>query len=271
MSVRVALKIGYIGTNYYGFQIQPDVPTVEAEIFRALEELNIIKSRRDAHFSYAGRTDRGVHARSQVISFDATREISPRMLNSVLPDDIFAYAVAYPPQKFNARKDAISRTYRYFLLAPDLSVERMRSAASLFEGVHDFSNFADKEERRRSPIRHVLRLEVRRRGDFVVFDVRARSFLRKMVRKIVAALACIGRDEKDEAWLEDLLAVRVREFIKPVPPFGLVLWDVQYSRDVEFEEDAYALEKINEKLSEQFVFHRTLSAVFHEFLASIEK
>jgi len=56
-----------------------------------------------------------------------------------------------------------------------------------------------------------------------------------------------------------------------VPPFGLVLWDVQYSRDVEFEEDAYALEKINEKLSEQFIFHRTLSAVFHEFLASIEK
>ncbi|RJS70559.1 tRNA pseudouridine(38-40) synthase TruA, partial [Methanophagales archaeon] len=62
--MRVALKIGYIGTNYYGFQIQPDVPTVEAEIFRALEELDIIKSRRDAHFSYAGRTDRGVHARS---------------------------------------------------------------------------------------------------------------------------------------------------------------------------------------------------------------
>ena len=78
---------------------------------------------------------------------------------------------------------------------------------------------------------------------------------------------CIrDRGEKDEAWLEDLLAVRVREFIKPVPPFGLVLWDVQYPRDVEFEEDAYALEKINEKLSEQFIFYRTLSAVFRDLI-----
>ncbi len=278
---RIALKIGYLGTNYHGFQVQPrsesksksEVPTIEGELFKALKKLNIIEDRKSANYSYAGRTDKGVHALSQVVSFDTSNSnVAPRMINSVLPDDIWVYALAKPHSGFNARKDAISREYRYFLfthtdLDLDMDITRMRAASELLIGTHDFSNFAQQENHEAGThVREIKRIEmdmdidIEKRNSVIVIDIEANGFLRKMVRKIVSVLRMVGSGMKDKRWVEDLLELRVKEQIEPAPAFGLVLKNVSY-RDVKFVEDDYAKRKIEARLKKDLVFHATIAEV----------
>ena len=116
--MRVALKMAYFGTIYYGFQIQPDVPTIERELFKAFGMLGIFDDPKDANYSASGRTDRGVHAIGQVVSFDSDRPglTSPRIINSSLPEGIWIWARSEVPEDFDARRNAISREYRYFIM-----------------------------------------------------------------------------------------------------------------------------------------------------------
>jgi len=271
---RIALKLGYLGTRYHGFQIQPDAvgPTVEGELFEALQKLNIIEARAVSNYAAAGRTDRGVHALSQVVSFDtAYPNVTPRMINSMLPDDIWAIAIAKPPSGFDARKDAISREYRYFLAAqPDVDVDitRMRAASELLIGTHDFSNFAqpadheDDEAGSYSTIREIKRLAIAadERSSFIIFDIEADGFLRKMVRKIVSALKMVGNGTKDARWVEDLLELRMTDQIEPAPAFGLVLKNVSY-HGITFVEDEYAKRRIAARIQENLIFHATMAGV----------
>ncbi|MHC1636350.1 MAG: tRNA pseudouridine(38-40) synthase TruA [Candidatus Methanospirareceae archaeon] len=266
---RVALKIGYIGTNYHGFQIQPDVPTIEGEIFKALKKLDILEDRKKANYSSSGRTDKGVHAISQVISFDTSHpKISPRMLNSELPEDIFAFAMATPYEGFDARRDAISREYRYFLFNDGLDVEKMKEASKLFVGTHNFFNFSYGYSSEKATIKRIYAIDMEERGNFIVIDVKARSFLRMMVRKIVGALKMVGEGLKDEVWIEDLLELRLKERIEAAPAHGLILKDVVY-RGVEFEEDEYAKGRIIEKIKEEVFFHSTIVEVLEEMRKSL--
>jgi tRNA pseudouridine38-40 synthase len=279
--MRVALKIGYIGTKYHGFQIQPEVPTIEGALFSALEKLGIIENRKEAKYSASGRTDKGVHAASQVISFDTLHpKVSPRMINSELPRDIWAFTIAFPHYKFDARRDATSREYRYFLFSPtpnsDLDISRMKEASESFIGVHDFSNFAQNSDgkgkgERYSKIREIKGIEIRKSvpGTFIIIDIEANGFLRKMVRKIVAALMMVGREGKDKKWIEDLLEMKMREEIEAAPAFGLILKNVSYrNSNLNFVEDEYAKEKIRERLKTEILFHRTIAAVLEENLSS---
>ena len=274
---RIALKLGYLGTNYHGFQVQPRFagPTIEGELFTALQELNIVDDRAVSNYAAAGRTDKGAHALAQVVSFDtANTNVTPRMINSMLPDDIWVFALAKPASEFNARRDAISRAYRYFLwLQPgeNLDVVRMREASELFIGTHDFSNFAqppghnEQEAPYYSPIREIKRLEIATDGSrsFIVLDIEANSFLRKMVRKIVSALKLVGSGTKDTQWVEDLVERRITEQVEPVPAFGLILNEVLY-RDAEFVADEYAKLRITARLKEALNFHATISEVLDE-------
>jgi tRNA pseudouridine38-40 synthase len=277
---RIALKLGYIGTQYHGFQIQPQYAgsTIEGELLKALENLNIIADRGASNYVAAGRTDKGVHALAQVVSFDtANPNVTPRMINSMLPDDIWTFALAKPLLDFNARKNAISRTYRYFLRVPpedNLDVARMREASELFIGTYDFSNFSQQPGRNEqeapyySPIREIKRLEIatERSNSFVVMDIEANGFLRKMVRKIVSALKLVGRGAKDNQWVEDLLKRRVTESVEPAPAFGLVLRDVTY-RDVEFVVDEYAKRRIATRLTGELAFQATIAEVLDELVS----
>ncbi len=269
---RVALKIGYLGTNYHGFQIQPqsEVPTIEGELFEALKKLDIIEDRKAANYYAAGRTDKGVHALSQVVSFDTSNpNVTPRMINSMLPDDIWVFALAKPHSGFNARKDAISREYRYFLFLPDefsdLALTRMREASELFIGAHDFSNFSQHEDEGHSPIREIKRIEIGKRKSFVIIDIEASGFLRKMARKIVSALRTVGSGTKDKRWVEDLLKLRVKEQIEPAPALGLVLNNVSYP-GIKFVEDEYAKRRITERLKRDLVFHATIAEVLGDMV-----
>jgi tRNA pseudouridine38-40 synthase len=271
---RVALKIGYLGTNYHGFQIQPqsELPTIEGELFEALKKLDVIEDRKSANYSAAGRTDKGVHALAQVVSFDTSNpNVTPRMINSMLPDDIWAYALAKPHSGFNARKDAVSREYRYFLFfQTDLDITRMREASELFIGVHDLSNFSqlqghDHKVGSHSTIREIKRIDIEKRNLFVIIDIEASGFLRKMVRKIVLALRMVGSDIKDKRWIEALLELRLKEEIEPAPAFGLVLKNVSY-RDIKFVEDEYAKRRIVARLKKDLVLHATMAEVLGDMV-----
>ena len=271
---RIALKLGYLGTNYHGFQIQPPSGprTIEGDLFEALKKLDIIEGRTAANYSAAGRTDKGVHALAQVVSFDTSNtHVTPRMINSMLPDDIWAYAQAKPDLKFDARRDAVSREYRYFLVPPtDLDLTSMRKAAELLIGVHDFSNFSYRDETE-SPIRELKRITIatKKGRPFVVIDIEANSFLRKMVRKIVSALRMVGTGMRDLTWIEALRDLRLTEGIGPAPAAGLILKNVSYP-GTEFEEDLYAKLRIHERLKADFDFHATLTEVLDDMTNTLK-
>ncbi|MBE0516679.1 MAG: tRNA pseudouridine(38-40) synthase TruA [Methanophagales archaeon] len=289
---RIALKIGYLGTQYHGFQIQPQSvgPTIEGELFKALKNLEIIEDRASSNYSAAGRTDKGVHALSQVLSFDTAHpNVTPRRINSLLPEDIWAVAIAKPPSGFNARKDAISREYRYFLwVQPDVGMDitGMREASELLIGIHDFSNFAqpDNHEEYDKPLQgfrgqrggaplagsystrtEIKRVSMEKRNSFIIIDIEARSFLRKMVRKIVSALKMVGSGRKDKRWVEDLLELRITEQIEPAPAFGLVLKNVSY-QGITFVEDDYAKRRIAARLKEDLIFHAAMAEVLGDMV-----
>lgn len=274
---RIALKLGYIGTRYHGFQIQPQTagPTIEGELFKALQKLEIMDDRVAARYAAAGRTDKGVHALGQVISFDTAHpNVTPGMINSLLPDDIWVLALAKTPPEFHARRDAISRTYRYLLVLDpslDLDIARMQAAAELFVGVHDFSNFAQpsdqpgRELEQRTSVREIKRLEITplKCPPCIIMDIEADGFLRKMVRKIVSALKLVGTGAKDIHWVDDLLTLRITDQIEPAPAFGLILKAVSY-QGLEFVEEGYAKRRIVARIQEWLKFHATMAGILDE-------
>jgi tRNA pseudouridine38-40 synthase len=197
----------------------------------------------------AGRTDRGVHARQQVAHFDtdASRPASAwvRGVNAALPDSVAVLWSREMPQDFHARYSAVSRTYRYRLLnrpvrpaleAPyvgwfhlPLDVERMRTAAALLVGEHDFSAFRSSECQARTPVRTLHRLEVTRQADVVEFLVRANAFLHHKVRNLVGTLIYVGKGKQPPEWPREVLLSRQRSNAAPTfGPQGLYLERVEY-------------------------------------------
>ncbi|MGL4670076.1 MAG: tRNA pseudouridine(38-40) synthase TruA [Methanobacteriaceae archaeon] len=160
---QVALKIAYIGSNFYGFQRQPNVRTVEGELIKAFLDLEIIEDVAKSRFSLGGRTDRGVHALGNVISFRTDKEIYINQVNAILPKDVQIIATAKVQMGFKPRY-AESRYYRYLLLdddPDDLNIELMKKVASYFIGEHDFTNFSKKDSSKsRNPIRKIDKLEI---------------------------------------------------------------------------------------------------------------
>ena len=244
--MKVAFKIGYLGRNYHGFQLQPEVPTVQAAVGGALRSLRL----NDGRFCYAGRTDRGVSALSQVIDFyiDPARAnlALPRVLNSRLPPDVWAWAVASVPENFSARHAALWRDYRYILPEGGLEIELMREAARRLLGVHDFRNLSS--EKTRPTVRDLMKIEISEDAGMVIFEVRSDGFLWNMVRKIATALAVVGRGEREPEWVDLLLDPRTNQGVAAAPAEGLILMDVGY-QGIDWRVDAYSIRMAEERLS----------------------
>jgi len=186
----------------------------------------------------AGRTDRGVHARLQVAHFDteARRPSSAwvRGVNALLPDSVAVLWSHEVPGDFHARYSARARTYRYELLNRPvraaleahyvgwfhlpLDVDKMRAAAALFVGEHDFSAFRSSECQAKSPVRTVDRFEITRQGETIHFIVRANAFLHHMVRNLVGTLVYVGKGKHPPEWVTELL--RSKDRTKSAPTFG---------------------------------------------------
>jgi tRNA pseudouridine38-40 synthase len=241
----VKVVVEYDGTDYFGFQFQPGVPTVQGELERVLEK--IVKERVTVYGS--GRTDAGVHARGQVINFRTDCQIPiDRVcvaMNVLLPRGIAAVDACEVEKDFHARYSARSRLYRYDILNRDLrsalegrycwhvrealDLEAMSEAAQFLFGVHDFSSFECAGTETRTSVRDMMSVEVRRSGELVMIELRANAFLRSMVRNIVGTLVEVGTGKRRASEVKEILETRNRCVAgRTAPPQGLCLVEVTY-------------------------------------------
>ena len=222
--MRVALRIAYDGRLFYGHQRQPDAPTVEGECLAALRACKIVTDPRKAFFRSASRTDRGVSALGNVIAFHTTLppEAALGAFNGKARG-VWAWACAAVPEDFHPRH-AEERWYRYHLLEP-VPLDLLRRAAALFPGEHDFRWFTSDPPTGPFALRGV---DASEDDGLTVLDVRARSFRRGMVRRIVAAIVGHARGEVPLAEIRAALQGERRDF-GMVPPEGLVLMGVRYA------------------------------------------
>ena len=220
--MRYGATVEYDGTDFAGFQLQLNARTVQGELEAALARLN---GGERVAVDGAGRTDAGVHATGQVIAFTYTGRVPDeelqRAVNALLPRDVAIRDLRRVPDGFHPRYAARYREYRYTVwngprsplrertalgVRAPLDVAAMASAGSVLVGRHDFSSFGNTNDR--SPVRTVHAVRVRRDGLLVTIDVRADSFLRGQVRRMVAALLEVGHGKMDEAELAAALAAR---------------------------------------------------------------
>jgi tRNA pseudouridine38-40 synthase len=236
------LVLAYDGTDFHGFARQPGTRTVQGVLEESLRRILGEVPR----ISVAGRTDAGVHAEGQVVSFesDAEPERVERALNGMLGPEVAVHA-SRAPAGFDARHSARAREYRYRLRTADVldpftaryewhrpgrySLASMRRAARQLEGEHDFTSFCRTPKVPASPVRRLERLSVRRNGDVVEFRARAGGFLHQMVRSLVGTLVAVGEGTMDPESMGRVLASRSRASAGPVaPPRGLTLVRVIY-------------------------------------------
>jgi tRNA pseudouridine38-40 synthase len=248
VAVIVKLLLAYDGTEFRGWAAQPRVRTVEGELSKALQRI----LRQAPSLSVAGRTDAGVHAMGQVVSFASSNDVDlervQRGLNGMLAPEVVVRAAVRAPDGFDARHSATARQYRYRIDAgsvPDpftsryvwhrsgeLSLPSMRRAARLLVGEHDFASFGRiPEPPATSTVRRLERLTVGLDGDVVTIAARANAFLQQMVRSLVGTLVAVGDGKIDPGSMPAILRARDRSRAGPVaPPHGLVLERVIYGR-----------------------------------------
>lgn len=256
---RVALKIAYIGSKFHGYQRQPDYRTVEGELLEAFFEAGVIENTWKAHYSVAGRTDKGVHSTGNVISFITDEEIRLNYLNGLLPKDIKIIGEARVPYGFKVRFP-LSRTYTY--IQPfnpfennDLDFDKMREAMTYFVGEHNFRNFSKRHEK--NPNRKIFDVNMKVEDNAMIFKVVGESFLWNMVRKMVTSMILVGKGELELEDIEKLLqSVDLREVIRlqPAPANGLILSDLNY-KNIKFREYEYPKNKLVEELKKQFMIN----------------
>ncbi|GMV28662.1 MAG: tRNA pseudouridine synthase A [Rhodanobacteraceae bacterium] len=232
--MRIALGVEYDGTDFLGWQRLDRGRTVQGVLEQALSFV----AAEPVEVTCAGRTDAGVHARCQVIHFDAPVERADRSwllgTNSRLPGDVCVRWLQRVPDDFHARFSARARRYRYTLLnravrpALDarfvawerlpLDAARMQQAARQLLGEHDFSAFRTVACQAPNPVRTIHMLDVTREGERIHVDIQANAFLHHMVRNIVGSLLPVGRGERDPHWVRDVLAGRDRTLAGPTAP-----------------------------------------------------
>ena len=207
---RYKIVVEYDGTDFCGWQKQADGASVQEELEKALAVFTHEKT----DVFGAGRTDAGVHAYGQVASFELQNEFDPQKMREsfnalVRPHAISVLSVEKAADDFHARFSAVERQYIYKILnrqAPaaldrnrvwhimqPLDVEAMKEAAKLLLGKHDFSTFRSSECQAKSPIKTLDELTITKRGDYIFFFVRARSFLHHQVRNMVGSLVLVGQ------------------------------------------------------------------------------
>jgi tRNA pseudouridine38-40 synthase len=240
--VRYFCRVEYRGTNYGGWQVQPDNNSIQAE----LEQAFSVVSRTACKVIGAGRTDAGVHARGQGMHIDLPETIDPvrclRSVNALLPDDIAIYNLQMVDDSFHARFSAVERCYKYYLVERKMPLHQKRVSVVTYDidwkcvaaaipaliGAHDFSAFCASGCSAKSMLCTVTHASLKKENHMQVFTIKADRFIYKMVRSIVGTLLDIGRGRITTP-LESIIASENRERVgDTASPDGLVLEQVTY-------------------------------------------
>lgn len=240
------LVLEYDGTPFNGWQHQPQGVCLQDLVERALAQVFAGDCGRVVA---SGRTDAGVHAHAQVVSFRTARWRDPAALraglNALLPPEVVCLEAAVAHDTFHAQHSALRKTYRYRLLTGRvrsalrrdqvwhigwaLDLEAMRAALALLEGTHDFSCFQAAGCSARSPVRTIFHARLTPSGDELHIELEGDGFLRHMVRNIVGTLVDVGRGRQPPGWVAELIAGRDRGRAgRTAPARGLALVEVVY-------------------------------------------
>jgi tRNA pseudouridine38-40 synthase len=244
---RLALIVEYDGSNYAGFQLQAGQATIQGEIEKSLASF----TGESIRIRGASRTDSGAHAKGQVVDFltRSTHPVDyfPRAMNYYLPKDVQVLKAYDVAQEFNSRKDAVSRTYRYYILNRDwpsplvrhtrlwvrqkLEVSRMAVDACSLVGKHDFRVFSAGFPPERSTVRRVLRWAVWKEEETIIIEAEANGFLRHQIRKANALLIEVGKGRLPEGAIDRALRGDLPGpgACPSIPARGLCLIKVSYS------------------------------------------
>jgi tRNA pseudouridine38-40 synthase len=244
---RILLIVEYQGTNYHGSQLQVNAPTIQGEIEKSLKKLTGERTR----IKIASRTDAGVHAQGQVVSFDSKAKLPLKSyidgLNHHLPSDIAVKEAHKVESSFDVRRRAVSREYRYCILnnptrsplnqgvswrvAGKLDTGAMNRACRALIGRHDFASFVSSPTtaRQKRTVRDVYKAEITRDGDIVIFDIVANSFLPHQVRNIIGTLVKVGQGKMTEDEFKEMIEAGTPGLAGPTAPAGgLCLTQVNY-------------------------------------------
>lgn len=245
---RVKATIAYDGTDYAGYQSQPNMRTVQSVIDKALVKLH----KDNSIYSVAsGRTDAGVHAFGQVIHFDTPLNLPPdrwRMaLNVLLPKDVRVVDVEFVDEEFHARYSATGKTYMYKWSSSEIQspfernyavhlgkwkpdIERMREAAQYFIGTHDFTSFCSSKTATANKVRTVRELTLVEQGEELIMTIEGDGFLYNMVRTIAGMLFAVGIGWNEPLDMKEMLEAKDRKKVgKTAPAHGLYLMNVTYN------------------------------------------
>ncbi len=247
-NVRYFIHLKYDGSNYNGWQVQDNAPSVQSALEASLSTI----LRVETPVVGAGRTDTGVHAAAYTAHFDATAEIADPAdfcyhLNAILPHDIAVTGVDKVKDDAHARFGALSREYKYYVSTTKdpfrrayswqytfpLDLDAMNRASAMLLDVEDFTSFCKLHSDNKTNICHLSDSRWVREGDLLVYTVRADRFLRNMVRALVGTLVDVGRSKLS---LDDFIKViehRDRGLAgTSAPAQGLFLTDVAYPADI---------------------------------------
>ncbi|HHY74343.1 MAG TPA: tRNA pseudouridine(38-40) synthase TruA [Bacillus bacterium] len=243
---RLKCTIAYDGTDFSGFQVQPNDRTVQGDIENALKKLH---KGEDIRIHPSGRTDAGVHAHGQVVHFDSSFVIPAERwviaLNTLLPDDIVVTNVEQVDMNFHARYDVVKKEYRYFLLNQKdrdvfrknhsyhypylVNLEKVIEGSKHLLGTHDFTSFCSTKSDKENKIRTIEEIEIKQIGNEIVFRFVGNGFLYNMVRIIVGTLLKVGQGRLSPEDIKGILDKKDRKAAgKTAPAHGLYLWRVWY-------------------------------------------
>lgn len=238
--------LSYDGTDFSGYQIQPDQRTVQGTVEQVLKRMHKGKA---VKITASGRTDTGVHSVGQVFHFDTPLQIDEngwkRALNTLLPGDVRLVSMQEVHGEFHARYDVVAKEYRYRILLTqdedvfrrnhtyhypyELDLGRMKEAAEHLVGEHDFTSFCSAKTEVIDKTRTIHRLDIDEAGDELVVSIQGSGFLYNMVRIIVGTLLEIGAGRKSPGEVPEMLSAKDRDATgKTAPGHGLYLWEVLY-------------------------------------------
>jgi tRNA pseudouridine38-40 synthase len=244
----IFMEVEYVGTNYFGFQLQDKKGSHEITVQEVLETALERLFKQKVRPIYSSRTDKGVHAKCQGVNIRLDTNVPfdniKRALNIYLPLDVRVKKVKQVPLDFHSRLNARYKTYRYVIINSKepsvfqcnsswhinrhLNIQKMRQAAVKLVGCRDFGVLAKEAAHYKDCTRNLMAIKICKKGRIINIDVTADGFLRNMVRNIVALLVKAGLDLLKSDQIPLILAKKTAYCNRPAPAAGLFLWKIKY-------------------------------------------